>query len=69
MKTLGKCLSTVSILTTILILYIHIFSTFNIHFRNWITFQVKNFGTMEYGGEKHDDFEFPAVLVADKYVF
>jgi len=32
------------------------------------SWMVKNFGTMEYGGEKHDDFEFPAVLVADKWI-
>jgi len=32
------------------------------------SWMVKNFGTLEYGGEKHDDFEFPAVLVADKWI-
>merc|ERR1711994_360205 len=32
------------------------------------SWMVKNLGTMEYGGEKHDDFELPAVLVADKWI-
>merc|ERR1712168_829222 len=32
------------------------------------SWMVKYLGTMEYGGEKHEDFEFPAVLVADRWI-
>jgi len=31
------------------------------------SWMVKYLGNMTYGGEKHEDFEFPAVLVADKW--
>jgi len=32
------------------------------------SWMVKFIGTMKYGGEEHDDFEFPAVLVADRWI-
>jgi len=32
------------------------------------SWMIKYLGTLEYGGEKHEDFEFPAVLVADRWI-
>merc|ERR1712121_302900 len=32
------------------------------------SWMVKYLGELEYGGEKHNDFEFPAVLVADRWI-
>merc|ERR1712212_139068 len=32
------------------------------------SWMINYLGTMEYGGEKHEDFEFPAVLVADRWI-
>jgi len=32
------------------------------------SWMVQILGTMEYGGETHDDFKFPAVLVADRWI-